>query len=176
MQKGLVQVYCGKGKGKTTAAIGLGIRAIGNQYKVIMIQFLKNDDTGECKVLKTLEPQFKVFHFEKKHGFTWKLSEEEKQELKTDIQTALKFARKVMDTGECDVLILDEVLAAVEQQFVTEEELCQLIDSKPEEMEMVLTGRNVPDCIQSRAHYVSKIEPVKHPMTMGIPARMGIEY
>ena len=86
MEKGLVQVYCGEGKGKTTAAIGLGIRAIGSHLKVIMIQFLKNDDTGECRVLKELEPTFKVFHFEKHRGFTWTLSEEEKSELRIEMQ------------------------------------------------------------------------------------------
>ena len=74
MENGLVQVYYGKGKGKTTAAIGLGIRALGNDYKVIMIQFLKNDTTGECRMIKALEPDFKIFHFEKKRGFTWQLA------------------------------------------------------------------------------------------------------
>lgn len=176
MEKGLVQIYCGNGKGKTTAAIGLGIRAIGNKLKVIMIQFLKNDNTGECMTLKTLEPQFKVFHFEKKRGFTWTLTEEEKTELKNEIKMAMKFAKKVMDTGECDILILDEVLGAVAGGFLTAEELCELIDDKPEHVELVLTGRNAFEGVVSRADYISQIDAVKHPMKKGIDARKGIEY
>lgn len=176
MEKGLVQIYCGNGKGKTTAAIGLGIRAIGNKLKVIMIQFLKNDGTGECKALKALEPQFKVFHFEKKRGFTWTLTEEEKIELKNEIKMAMKFAKKVMDTGECDILILDEVLGAVAGEFIKIEELCELIDSKPEYVELVLTGRDVPEEVKIRASYISQIEAVRHPIEKGIDARKGIEY
>lgn len=176
MEKGLVQVYYGKGKGKTTAAIGLGIRAIGNDYKVIMIQFLKHDTTGECRMLKELEPDFKIFHFEKRRGFTWQLSEEEKKELRSETSNALKFASKVMDTGQCDVLILDELLNSLELGFVTGEEVCTLIDNKSEDVELVLTGRSLPDCIAERADYISHIEEVKHPMGKGIDARRGIEF
>ncbi|MGL6174397.1 MAG: cob(I)yrinic acid a,c-diamide adenosyltransferase [Cellulosilyticaceae bacterium] len=176
MEKGLVQIYCGNGKGKTTAAIGLGIRAIGSKLKVIMIQFLKNDDTGECKALKELEPQFKVFHFEKKRGFTWTLTEEEKIELKNEIKMAMKFAKKVMDTGECDILILDEVLGSIAGGFITTEELGELIDDKPEYVELILTGRDAPEEIKNRANYISQIDAIRHPMTKGIDARRGIEY
>lgn len=176
METGLVQIYCGNGKGKTTAAIGLGIRAIGSNLKVIMIQFLKNDDTGECATLKTLEPHFKVFHFEKRRGFTWTLTDEEKAELKKEVGMAIKFAKKVMDTGECDVLILDEIFGAIATGYVGEEELCELIDGKSENVELILTGRDVPEEIAKRADYISKIEPVKHPMNKGIMARKGIEY
>lgn len=176
MENGLVQVYYGKGKGKTTAAIGLGIRAIGNDYKVIMIQFLKHDATGECRMIKVLEPDFKIFHFEKRRGFTWQLNDEEKQELKSETSNALKFASKVMDTGQCDVLILDELLNSLELGFVSEEEVCQLIDNKSDDVELVLTGRSLPESIAKRADYISCIEDIKHPMDSGIDARRGIEY
>lgn len=176
MEKGLVEVYYGTGKGKTTAAVGLGIRALGNNYKVIMVQFLKNNDTSECKMLKNLEPQFKVFNFEKKRGFTWELTEEEKAEITSETQNALKFASKVMDTGECDVLILDEILNTVGLGLIGEEALCEVIDNKPEEVELVLTGRTLTDEIAKRADYISNIEAIKHPMDKGIPARVGIEY
>lgn len=176
MENGLVQVYYGKGKGKTTAAIGLGIRAIGNDYKVIMIQFLKHDTTGECKTIKALEPGFKVFHFEKRRGFTWQLNDEEKQELKSETSNALKFASKVMDTGQCDVLILDEILNSLELGFVSEEEVCELIDNKSDDVELVLTGQSLPESIKQRADYISYIEDIKHPMEKGIEARRGIEY
>lgn len=176
MENGLVQVYYGKGKGKTTAAIGLGIRAIGNDYKVIMIQFLKHDTTGECKVLKNLEPEFKIFHFEKRRGFTWQLSDEEKSELKSETSNALKFASKVMDTGQCDILILDEILNSLELGFVSEEDVCTLIDSKSDDVELVLTGRTLPENIAKRADYISHIEDIKHPMERGVDARRGIEF
>lgn len=176
MKQGLTQVYCGNGKGKTTAAIGLGIRALGNNMKVIMIQFLKNDHSGECKFLKTLEPGFKVFHFEKNRGFTWNLTEEEKKEQKQEIEMAVKFARKVMDTGECDILILDEILAAVEHGYISVQTLLEVIANRPEAMELVLTGRVLPEEIEGRVDYISAIHAVKHPMEKGIDARIGIEY
>lgn len=176
MENGLVQVYYGKGKGKTTAAIGLGIRAMGNNYKVMMIQFLKHDTTGECRMIKELEPNFKIFHFEKRRGFTWQLNDEEKQELKSETSNALKFASKVMDTGQCDVLILDEILNSVDLGFASEEEVCTLIDNKTKDVELVLTGRVLPESIAKRADYISHIESVKHPMDSGITARAGIEY
>ncbi len=176
MENGLVQVYYGTGKGKTTAAIGLGVRAIGNDYKVIMIQFLKNDMTGECRILKDLEPYFKVFHFEKRRGFTWQLTPEEKQELRSETTNALKFASKVMDTGECDVLILDEVLNSVEAGIISEEELYELICNKSDDVELVLTGRKLPICIAEKADYISHIDDIKHPMEKGRDARAGIEY
>lgn len=176
MENGLVQVYCGEGKGKTTAAIGLGIRAIGNDYKVIMLQFLKKDTNGECQMIKQLEPNFKIFHFEKKRGFTWQLTEEEKQELKSETTNAMNFAMKVMDTGQCDILILDEILNSLEYGFVTEEEVCALIDAKTDDVELILTGKKLPDSIAKRADYISKIEDVKHPIDKGTRARRGIEF
>ena len=176
MENGLVQVYYGTGKGKTTAAIGLGVRAIGNDYKVIMIQFLKSDMTGECRVLKDLEPYFKVFHFEKRRGFTWQLTPEEKQELRSETTNALKFASKVMDTGECDVLILDEVLNSVEAGIISEDELYELICNKSDDVELVLTGRKLPIRIAEKADYISHIDDIKHPTEKGRDARAGIEY
>lgn len=176
MEKGLVQVYYGPGKGKTTAAIGLGIRALGNNYKVIMVQFLKNTSTSECKMLQNLEPQFKVFNFEKERGFTWELTDEEKLEITSETKNALKFASKVMDTGECDVLILDEILNTLGLGLIDEALLCEFIDNKPEEVELVLTGRTLTEEIAKRADYISHIDAIKHPMEKGIPARVGIEY
>lgn len=176
MDNGLVQIYCGNGKGKTTAAIGLGIRAIGRDLKVIMIQFLKHSDTGECKTLKCLEPEFKVFHFEKPRGFTWTLTPEEREEKKEEIKNAMNFACKVLDTGECDILILDEILGVIQAGFIDQQEVCDMIDNKPEGTELVLTGRVLPDSLAKRADYISQIDAVKHPINAGISAREGIEH
>ncbi|NLK21570.1 MAG: cob(I)yrinic acid a,c-diamide adenosyltransferase [Epulopiscium sp.] len=176
MDLGLIQVYSGDGKGKTTAAIGQGIRAIGQGMKVIMIQFLKSSYTGELQTLKKLEPDFKVFRFEKPRDFFWNLNEDEKKELKNEIINAMNFANKVLDTGECDILILDEILGAIENDLVDEKEVCNLLDHKPREMEVILTGRKLTNAIKDRVHYISVIESVKHPISGGIEARKGIEY
>ena len=176
MKKGLIQVYCGNGKGKTTAAIGQGIRATGHGYKVIMIQFLKGRPTGELETLKRLEPEFKVFKFEKQTKFIFEMDEEQKKDLQSDIRNALNFARKVLDTRECDVLILDEILGVVENELLEEEELIKIINNKSEHIELILTGRVVPERIKSLADYISTIEETAHPFYKGVAARKGIEY
>ncbi|WP_105616224.1 cob(I)yrinic acid a,c-diamide adenosyltransferase [Vallitalea okinawensis] len=176
MDKGLIQVYCGKGKGKTTAAIGQGVRAVGHGYKVIMIQFLKGNPTGEMESLKNLEPHFKLFRFEKERDFFWNLTDEEKKDLSEDIKNGLNFARKVLDTRQCDVLILDEILGVIRNEIVPMDEVIDILDNKPAEIEVVLTGREVPEEIYQRANYVSTIEDTKHPFEEGIGARKGIEY
>lgn len=176
MDLGLIQVYIGNGKGKSTAAIGQGIRAVGQDMKVIMIQFLKTSSTGEIQTLKKLEPDFKVFRFEKPRGFFWTLNEEEKKELKNEVMNGINFAKKVLDTQECDMLILDEILGVIENNLITEDEICRFLDNKPEGTEVILTGRRLPKRIKEKAHYISRIEEVKHPIHSGIKARKGIEF
>ncbi len=176
MKKGLIEIYCGDGKGKTTASIGLGIRALGAGLKVIMIQFLKKNNSSEISILKTLEPNFKIFHFEKPRGFFWELSDDEKFELKNEIETAMKFARKVIETEECDVLILDEILGVVENDLYNVDALAEFLTSKKDSVELILTGRNVPDKIYQLGDYVSNIVKQKHPLDEGIEARKGIEF
>ncbi len=162
MEKGHVAIYYGSGRGKTTSAIGLGIRAVGNNQKVIMIQFLKQHIEGECRVLKDLEPYFKVFNFEKRHEGKGSLKEDEKEELVSEIKNAFKFAAKVMDIRECDLLILDEVLNTIEKGLIEEEELCSLIDHhKPEDITLVLTGHLLPEGLAERADYISFIQEIK---------------
>jgi cob(I)alamin adenosyltransferase len=173
---GLIQIYCGEGKGKTTAAIGQGIRAVGQEMKVIMIQFLKSSESGELKTLKRIEPDFKVFRFEKQRDFFWNLSEEEKEDLKDEIRNGINFAKKVLDTRDCDILILDEILGVIKNKLVEEKEICDLLDHKPENVEVILTGRQITEELKKRAHYVSEIKPEKHSMKQGIGARKGIEY
>lgn len=176
MRQGLIHAYCGNGKGKTTASIGLSIRAIGRGMKVIIIQFLKSKDTGELSCLAKLEPEVRVFRFEKKRGFVWTLNDKEKEELKSEIRNALKFAKKVLDTRECDLLILDEILGAVECGLIAVKELEELLKGKPQEIELVLTGRVVPEELRENIDYISNICCEKHPYEKGIPAREGIEY
>lgn len=176
MLHGLIQIYTGNGKGKTTAALGQGLRAVGCGLKVFMIQFLKSSDTGELHSCEKFDGNFKIFRFQKEWGFFWQLSEEQKQELKNEIDEALKFVQKVMLEQQCDILILDEVMGALNNKLIEEQVLCDLIRSKPKSMELILTGRNAPDSIIALADYVSEIGCVKHPMEKGIAARKGIEY
>ncbi|WP_305767595.1 cob(I)yrinic acid a,c-diamide adenosyltransferase [Candidatus Epulonipiscium viviparus] len=176
MNNGLIEVYCGDGKGKTTASIGLGVRAIGAGLKVIMIQFLKSNTSSEISVLKTLEPNFKIFHFEKPRGFFCTLSDEEKAELKTEVETAMKFARKVIETEECDVLILDEILGVVENNLYSVDALAEFLSSKKDYTEIIMTGRIVPEEIKALSDYVSNIHKEKHPIDNNVDARKGIEF
>lgn len=176
MKKGLIQVYCGNGKGKTTAAIGQGIRAIGQGFKVIMIQFLKGQECGELNTIQRLEPDFKVFRFDKPEKFFNQMNEAEKEDLKRNIQNGINFARKVMDTRECDILILDEVLGVIENDLIDVEEIDKLLVTKPNQIEVILTGRNLKNELTKRVDYISKIEEIKHPYSNGIKARKGIEF
>ena len=144
MNKGLIQVYCGEGKGKTSSAVGLGVRAAGEGFKVIMIQFLKVCDSGEIVSLKKLEPNIKLFRFEKKKKFYSDMNEEEKEDLKSYIKNALNYAKKVLDTKECDVLILDEILGVLDNKLIIKDELIELLKNKSSDIELIITGKVFP--------------------------------
>lgn len=175
--EGLVHVYTGDGKGKTTAALGLGLRAAGAGLSVIMIQFLKDTDTGELTSCKEFGNKFKIMRFQKgQKGFIWECTEEEKQELLNETREGLKEAEKLSKSGSCDVLILDEIFGAIGNMLTNEEEILKLIKGKNKNVELVLTGRNAPESIIKAAHYVTEMRAVKHPLYSGIHARRGIEF
>lgn len=176
LEKGLVQVYTGEGKGKTTAAIGQGIRAYGNGLKVYMLQFLKGGKTGELKTIDELGDNFKIFRFEKPKDFTWNLTDEEKEELRLEIREGYNFVLDVVKENKCDVLIIDEVMAVLSNNFLSVEEVIHIIDNKPETMELILTGRNVPKEIIEKSNLVTEMKCIKHYFSEGVPAREGIEY
>lgn len=163
MSKRIVQVYYGPGKGKSTAAVGLCIREASFGHEVIIIQFLKGKDAEEYSFLKKLEPDIKLFRFEKEQEFYSDLSEERKNEEKKNILNGFHFARKVLDTGECDVLILDEVLGLVDLGIITLEDIISLIQFKDDYCKLVLTGQNMKDELMEYVDIVSKIEQVKVP-------------
>lgn len=176
LEKGYVQVYTGNGKGKTTAALGLGLRAAGDNFSVYMVQFLKTSKTGEIESVKKLDNNFKIFRFEKKRGFFWTLNDEEKKELKTEVQKAYEFCLDTLENSLCDILIMDEVMGALSNKLLSVEQITKLIDEKPENMELVLTGRNVPEAIAEKADLITEMKDIKHYMDKGIAAREGIEY
>lgn len=175
LERGLVQVYTGDGKGKTTAALGQGLRSCGCGLKVCMVQFLKGGDTGELHSVEKLHPLFEIFRFEKPRGFFWTLSEQEKQELKEDIDKGFGFIKNVVAGGECDVLIIDELLGVLGNKLLEVGEVLELLKSKPDNMEIIITGRNVPKEILDAADLVTEMKEIKHYFRDGVPARKGIE-
>lgn len=176
LSRGLVQGYTGDGKGKTTAAIGQGIRAYGNGLKVAMIQFLKGGPTGELTTFKELGDNFKVYRFEKQRDFVWNLDEKEVIELKKEIREGFNFAKKLISENQCDILIMDEIMGVLKNKFITAQEVSELIDNKPYNMELILTGRDIPKEILEKCDLVTEMKCVKHYFEKGIPSRKGIEF
>ena len=158
---GSIQVYYGNGRGKTTAALGLGIRAAGVGKQVIMVQFLKKKHSDTLDYLKKLEPELQIFRFEKAACGYSDLSPKEKQEQMLNIKNALGYSRKVLDTGQCDLLILDEIFGLVDYDIITIEELMDLIAVKKDSMDLILTGRNLPEEVREIADCVYSIQREK---------------
>ena len=159
MKNGTVQVICGSGKGKTSMALGLAISALAEQKRVMMIQFLKGSlEPERMDVLMRLEPDLKVFRFEKSPAFFEHLSEEEKKEEERNIHNGLNFAKKVMATGECDVLILDEILGIVDCGIMTAEDLVQNLKAREKEMSVILTGLVFPSGLENDVDAITTIQ------------------
>ena len=160
-EKGLTQIYCGPGKGKTSVAIGQAIRAVGHGKRAIVIQFLKGRATSKLDYLSAMEPEVRLFRFEKKDKYYEDLTPEEKREENLNIRNGLNFARKVLVTEECDMLILDEILGALEFGIVSEDEVLGGVSAKSEETELILTGNVVTDSLKNVADRVVSLEIVK---------------
>ena len=139
MEEGKLQIYCGSGKGKTTAAIGLAIREASRGRSVFVVQFRKGKYPEEISFIQRLEPEIKMFRFQKREDSFEDLTPQEKEEEIPNLRNGLNFAKKVLATGECDVLILDEVLGLVEQGIATLDEIHGLLDSA-EDTELIFTG------------------------------------
>jgi cob(I)alamin adenosyltransferase len=165
METGKVHIYMGDGKGKTTAAFGLGLRACGCGLKVAVVQFLKTTPTGECAAVKHL-PGFDFYRFESDHGFFWTLNDDQKEALKQEVQQAFSFCVKLVKERQYDVLILDEVLGALQNGLLEESALLDLMQME-KTTELVLTGRYAPSSLIARADYVTNMECIKHPYDTG---------
>jgi cob(I)alamin adenosyltransferase len=170
---GLVQVYTGDGKGKTTAALGLALRACGQGLSVYMIQFMKGDiEYGELKAAQWI-PNLTIIQFGRA-DFVDKVNPKEE-----DIEfakKALEHANDIISSGNHDVVILDELNVALDFKLVDVKDVLALIDSKPKNMELIITGRNAPKEILNKADLVTNMENIKHPYDCGISARRGIEH
>jgi len=173
LEQGLVQVYTGNGKGKTSAAFGLALRAIGRGLKVYVVQFIKGGfDYGELYVVDKL-PNFKLKAFGRGEFVTEKPPGKEDVEL---AQEALALAEQVVKNGEYDIVILDEINVALNLKLTNLNRVLELIKNKPKHVELVLTGRYAPKEIIEAADLVTEMKEVKHPFNKGYQARKGIEY
>ncbi len=171
--KGYIQVYTGNGKGKTTAAIGLAVRAVGHKEKTFIGQFLTCQDYGELHSIKNLSPFITIEQFGRK-GFYHVTKDPDKE----DIQSAkdgLDRCKKAMLSGKYRIIILDEINVTVYFNLLSEKEIHSFLDQKPKDVELVLTGRYAPDSFIERADLVTEMKEIKHYYEKGIQARKGIE-
>lgn len=168
--KGLVHIYTGDGKGKTTAALGLALRAAGHNMKVVFIQFLKGQLCGEHFFVSKYHP-FDIIQISSGDIFT-----KSQEQLRQEAQQTLVVARQEILSGKYDLVILDEIFAAINQGFITIHQVLELLDEKPSSTELVMTGRKAPPEIVQRADLVTEMLMIKHPFTEGFSARRGIEY
>jgi cob(I)alamin adenosyltransferase len=166
----LIQVYTGNGKGKTTAALGLGLRAAGHGLKVALIQFLKGQPTGELDLLAKF-PLFSLVRAGSLDSFKAPAAE-----LTRESAEILQFAGEEMLSGSFDLIILDEINVAMQLGYLSTKAVLDFVDKKPEGTELILTGRGAPAEIIERADLVTEMRPLKHPYQKGIRARPGIEY
>lgn len=170
---GYVHIYCGDGKGKTSAAVGMVIRAAGRGKKIAVARFLKTDDSGEVEVLKSI-PQITVLPCERVFGFVSAMDEQTRKEAAAYNQEL--FEKAVFLAKTADMVMFDEIMAAVNYGMVSEKRVEEFLRDRPGALEVVMTGRDPSKFLLSMADYVSEIKKVRHPYDRGIPARKGIEY
>ncbi|MDD3864289.1 MAG: cob(I)yrinic acid a,c-diamide adenosyltransferase [Eubacteriales bacterium] len=193
MSKGYVQVYTGAGKGKTTAAIGLAIRALGAGKKVLMIQFMKSPSYSEHKILGSISPDFQIEAIGKPFFIAdeGSIPAEDLAKLKDQVvifppgnppaeyielaQKGINMAREAVSGGVYDLVILDELNVALHFGLVSWPEAEAVIDAKAEKTELVITGRNAPQTLMDRADLVTEMREIKHYYSQGVMARKGIE-
>lgn len=206
----MIHIYCGDGKGKSTAAAGLALRCAGYGNNVLFVRFFKNDCSGELKGLRMM-PEIELLSPRKNFGFYWNLSEQEKAELKQVCRECLEevekrckvsenlgkqrsdreaekklteeklgiFEKEAKEEGiarDYKMLVLDEIMAVLKYEIITVDEMLEFLKRLPEDMEVVMTGRNPDPRLVEAADYVSEIRKIKHPYDKGVTARKGIEF
>lgn len=173
MEKGLVHIYTGDGKGKTTAATGLAVRACGAGKRVYIVSFLKTSQSGEIDFIKNVKcDKIKVFRFEREHGF---VEDGNIKNIKEDTKIAFDFVTDTLLNEKCDVLILDEIICSLGYGYISRDDIMKIISLKGA-CEVVMTGRGAPEWLVDMADYVTEMKLIKHPYDEGIDARKGIEF
>ncbi|MDP3447624.1 MAG: cob(I)yrinic acid a,c-diamide adenosyltransferase [Eubacteriales bacterium] len=169
----MIHIYCGDGKGKTTAALGLICRHVGCGGKAVLAQFLKSLPTGELATLKTLGVP--VYRNELPHGFFPNMSEEMREKVREMHDSTLAEVTQLARANMCSLLVLDELFAALSLGLIDREAVLALLDEHGE-TELVITGRDPEEALLARADYVTEMKLVKHPYEKGVLARKGIEF
>ena len=173
MEQGLVQVYTGNGKGKTTAALGLALRAVGRGFKVCMVQFIKGGgEYGEHEAARRLAPLLTIHQTGRDN---WIFKDKLDPEDIRIAQEALVLARQALTSGDYDLVILDEINGAVWFGLLSVEDILDLMAARPASVELVLTGRSADPRVIEAADLVTEMTEVKHYYQQGVPARIGIE-
>lgn len=161
MEKSMIRVCCGEGPGKTTYALGRALVCASQGQEVFVIQFLKGRMAADMNYFKRLEPEIKVFRFEKADDYYLNLPEQEQEEEIKNIRNGLNFARKVLSIGECDLLVLDEILGLVDLGIIQVEEVIKLLEVKDDNIEVILTGRALPQELVAYADLITSVNVVK---------------
>ncbi len=174
LNKGLIQVYTGDGKGKTTAALGLSVRAAGASHKVLIVQLLKAMDTSEIKILESID-NINIIRIATNKKFFFQMSDDEKNAYIDETNSGLANAIEKAIDEKFDVVIFDEMLVALEIGVVKKEQLEDIISNKPYSTEFVFTGRNAPKWLINKADLVTEMKMIKHYYDDGQKSRRGIE-
>lgn len=173
-KKGIVQVYTGNGKGKTSAAWGQALRAVGHGWKVAVIRFLKSGGSGEVSAAGQLAANISVFG----HSSPYNAKEDQQssEQLKIDSQENFRIAAEQINSGKYDLVVLDEINPVLHYKFILIDEFLDVIQNRPPSLDLILTGRYAPELLISTADLVTEMKDLKHPFADGIKARSGIDY
>ncbi|MCH4187830.1 MAG: cob(I)yrinic acid a,c-diamide adenosyltransferase [Megasphaera sp.] len=174
MDTGLIHIYCGDGKGKTTASLGLAVRCAGRGGRIIFAQFLKGRDTGELYSLAKFD-NIKVIRGEGLTKFTFQMTPEELSQTKTAQENLFHQIVDACRKEQPDMVVLDEIIGTIDLGLLDEEAVLQFLQTKPAHLEVIMTGRGPSQQLLDKADYVSEIMKRKHPFDKGIPSRIGIE-
>ena len=169
---GLVYLWTGEGAGKSTSALGVALRSVGWDHKVVIIEFMKGQESGEMKVKDKLGGNYEIYQFGRKEFVDLKNPAEEDRRLANE---ALEFAQKKLEEKP-DLLILDEINIAASIGLIEKQKVINLIDKAGEKTTIYLTGRYAPQEFIDRADFATEIRQIKHPSDKNIPAQKGIEY
>lgn len=176
MDHGKMHIYCGDGKGKTTAAVGLAVRCAGSGRRVVFVSFLKDGSSSEVRVLEQI-PGIKVLMCPRSFGFTFRMTEQERKDAEEAYRELWNRAVEEVGKEPADLLVLDELMAAYNAGLVDQREVLEFLLEKPEPLEVVLTGREPGEELLALADYVTEMKLRRHPyVDAGLAAREGIEY